>query len=61
MFLILARSIENKFEVTILSGLNEFSVKFYGPTGSMLRVSTVLTLCVVSIGITIIDPTTTSN
>lgn len=27
-------SIESKHEVTILSGLNEFVVKFYGPQGS---------------------------
>lgn len=30
----IVKLIENKFEVTILSGLNEFSVKFYGPTGT---------------------------
>ena len=28
-------SIESKHEVTILSGLNEFVVKFHGPPGSM--------------------------
>ena len=27
-------SIESKHEVTILGGLNEFIVKFYGPAGS---------------------------
>ena len=27
--------IESKHQVTILSGLNEFTVKFYGPSGSM--------------------------
>lgn len=27
-------SIESKHEVTILGGLNEFVVKFYGPQGS---------------------------
>lgn len=27
-------SIESKHEVTILGGLNEFCVKFYGPKGS---------------------------
>ena len=27
-------SIESKHEVTILGGLNEFVVKFFGPTGS---------------------------
>lgn len=27
-------SIESKHEVTILSGLNEFVVKFFGPQGS---------------------------
>lgn len=26
--------IESKYEVTILGGLNEFAVKFYGPRGS---------------------------
>lgn len=26
--------IESKHEVTILAGLNEFAVKFYGPKGS---------------------------
>ena len=26
--------IESKHEVTILGGLNEFSVKFFGPAGS---------------------------
>ena len=29
-------SIESKHEVTILGGLNEFCVKFYGPKGSEL-------------------------
>ncbi|KAJ8269743.1 hypothetical protein COCON_G00123500 [Conger conger] len=29
--------IESKHEVTILSGLNEFVVKFYGPQGTMKR------------------------
>ena len=30
-------SIESKHEVTILGGLNEFIVKFYGPSGSKYK------------------------
>ena len=32
--MIISCSIESKHEVTILGGLNEFSVKFFGPAGS---------------------------
>lgn len=32
--LIIQSRIESKHEVTILGGLNEFCVKFYGPRGS---------------------------
>lgn len=35
------RRIESKHEVTILGGLNDFCVKFYGPRGSKL-VETIL-------------------
>lgn len=38
-------SIESKYEVTILGGLNEFAVKFYGPRGSMLLFVPVCCLC----------------
>lgn len=31
---VLVFRIESKYEVTILGGLNEFAVKFYGPRGS---------------------------
>ena len=34
IFCLLNCSIEGKYEVTILGGLNEFAVKFYGPRGS---------------------------
>ena len=33
-FLFILCRIESKHEVTILGGLNEFSVKFFGPAGS---------------------------
>ena len=33
-FSLMISSIESKHEVTILGGLNEFIVKFYGPSGS---------------------------
>ena len=36
-FLYKPHSIESKHEVTILSGLNEFVVKFHGPPGSMCQ------------------------
>lgn len=34
VFPLLLYRIESKHEVTILNGLNEFCVKFYGPRGS---------------------------
>ena len=33
MYFVYHDSIESKHEVTILSGLNEFVVKFFGPPG----------------------------
>lgn len=30
--------IESKHEVTLLGGLNEFCVKFFGPRGSKLKI-----------------------
>ena len=46
IFLSLLPRIESKHEVTILNGLNEFCVKFYGPRGSKYLYVIAITLLV---------------